>query len=103
MALTLQVLYLSGAGTAFDHGYYLGTHMTIVADCIGRHLKDTLITRGVSGGADQPAGYHAVATLIFAEQDAMDAALAEIGPAVADIANFYDGQPHILLGEIIET
>jgi hypothetical protein len=31
----------------------------------------------------------------------MDAALADIGPAVADIANFYSGTPQMLIGEVI--
>jgi len=51
-----------------------------------------VITKALVGGLDTPAGFHAVATIIFVDQGALDAAMAAVGPAVADIPIFYSGQ-----------
>ena len=101
MTPSLQVLYPTDGGSTFDHDYYSTNHMKIVAESFGRFIKEVVITRGVSGCPDQPAGYHAIATITFADQGAMDSAVAEIGPAVADIANFYDGKPKMLFGNVV--
>jgi uncharacterized protein (TIGR02118 family) len=97
----MQVLYPTDNGTTFDHEYYATKHMEIVGGCIGPHVEKTVVTKGLAGGPDTPAGYHAIATIMFADQDAMDAAMAAVGPAVEDIPNFYSGQPQILIGEVI--
>jgi len=75
--------------------------MDIVGNAIGPHIEKVVVTKGLTGGPDTPAGYHAIATITFADQPAMDAAMAAIGPAVADIPNFYNGQPQMLIGEVI--
>lgn len=100
MSLSLQVLYPTDNETTFDHEYYGTKHMEIVGYNIGEHIERTLITKGLAGGPDTPAGFHAVATIVFADQGALDAAMAAIGPAVADIPNFYSGQPQMLIGEV---
>lgn len=101
MSLTLQVLYPAEDGTSFDHGYYGSKHMEIVGKHIGRFIESTLVTKGLAGGPGVPAPYHVVATIRFADQSALDAAMAAIGPAVADIPNFYSGKPQVLIGEVI--
>lgn len=101
MSVSLQVLYPADNGTTFDHPYYTTKHMEIVGENIGQHIERTLVTKGLAGGPNTPAGFHAVATITFADQSALEAALAAIGPAVADIPNFYSGQPQILIGEVI--
>jgi len=100
MAASLQVLYSTDNNSTFDHDYYATKHMEIVGSSIGPHIESTLVTKGLAGGPDTPPGYHAVATIIFADQAALDAAMAAIGPAVEDIPNFYSGQPQILIGEV---
>ncbi len=100
MSFSLQVLYPTENGTTFDHDYYLSTHMEIVSECIGQYLQNTVITKGIAGGPDTPAGYHAIATMVFADQAALDAALAASGPAVQDIPKFYSGEPQMLIGEV---
>ena len=59
------------------------------------------MTKGVAGGPDTPAGYYAIATIVFADQSAMDSAMANIGPAVQDIPNFTSTQPQMLMGEVV--
>ena len=75
--------------------------MPIVGEAIGEHIQSTLVTKGVAGGPDTPAGYYAIATIVFADQSAMDSAMANIGPAVQDIPNFTSTQPQMLMGEVV--
>lgn len=87
--------------TTFDYDYYLGQHMAIVGDVMGEHIESTLVTKGLAGGPGVAAGYHAVATIVFSSQSAMDAALANAGPALEDIPNFTNAQPQMLIGEVV--
>jgi uncharacterized protein (TIGR02118 family) len=98
---SLQVLYPTDNGTTFDHAYFAAKHMKIVGELLGSHIENTMITKGLAGGQDTPAGFHVVATITFADELALDAALAAIGPAVADIPNFFSGQPQMLIGEVM--
>lgn len=100
MTLSLQVLYPTDNNTTFDHDYYASKHMPIVGEHMGAHIEQTLVVKGLAGGPDTPPGFHAVATMTFADQSALDAALAAAGPALADIPNFYSGQPQMLIGEV---
>ena len=100
MAVSLQVIYPAAEGSKFDHGYYAETHIKLVQDQMGQHIQDIIVTRGLSGGPDTPAPYHAIATLVFADQSAMDAAMQAAGPALADIPNFTDVPPKMLIGEV---
>jgi hypothetical protein len=42
-----------------------------------------------------------VATLTFADQAALDAGFASAGPVLADIPNYYNGPPTMLIGEVL--
>ena len=101
MAVSVQVLYPVGEATTFDYDYYLNQHMAIVGDVIGEHIESTLVTKGLAGAPGAPAGYHAIATIVFANQSAMDAALASVGPALEDISNFTNTEPQMLIGEVV--
>lgn len=100
MTLSLQVLYPTDDGTTFDHDYYQATHMPIVETHMGPHVATSMVVKGLAGGPDTPAGFHAVATFTFQDQAALDACLAAAGPAVSDIPNFYSGAPKMLVGEV---
>ena len=101
MAKSLQVMYPTTEGTKFDYDYYFGTHMNLVAEHMGQHLHSTLVTKGLAGGPDTPPGLYAVATMVFADQQQMDAAMALSGPVLADIPNFTDTKPQMLIGEVV--
>lgn len=101
MSLSLQVLYPTEDNTTFDHDYYTSKHVPIVVENMGPHIDKTHIVKGLAGGPDTPAGFHVIATMIFTDQDSLDAALAAAGPALADIPNFFSGQPQMLIGEAI--
>ena len=100
MAVSLQVLYPTENETTFDHDYYTSKHMAIVGEHMGPHIDNTLVIKGLAGGPDTPPGFHAIATMTFKDQAALDSALAAAEPALADIPNFYNGQPQMLVGEV---
>lgn len=101
MTLSLQVIYPIADDTQFDMDYYLSTHMPLVGEHMGAHIQSTLVTKGLAGGPDTPPAFYAVATLTFADQAAMDAAMGAAGPVVGDIPNFTNTTPHMLVGEVI--
>ncbi|WP_424985300.1 EthD family reductase [Microbulbifer sp. S227A] len=101
MSVSLQVIYPITDGTRFDYDYYLSTHMGLVAQHMGPHIERTLVTRGMAGGPDTPPSIYAIATIVFADQNAMSAAMKLSGPVMADIANFTDVQPQVLIGEVV--
>jgi len=101
MSVSLQVIYPVGDDTSFDYDYYLATHMPLVDEHMGKHIQSTLVTKGLAGGPDTPPGSYAVATMVFADQPAMDAALAASRSVLADIPNFTNTQPQMLIGEVI--
>ena len=101
MPVTLQVLYPVGDGTRFDHDYYHASHLPMVRRYFGSNLERTLVTRiSATAGGGEPA-HHLIATLVFPDQAAFDAAMAVAGPVVADIATFTDTTPVMQVGEIV--
>jgi uncharacterized protein (TIGR02118 family) len=101
MSATVQVLYPVGTDTHFDYDYYAGTHLPMVEEIWGAHLDRTLVTKGLAGGPDTPPGFYVVASLVFKNGDEMQAGMAKAGPLLADIPNFTNSQPQMLMGEVI--
>lgn len=101
MPISLQVLYPVTDTSSFDIDYYLSTHMSLVGEHMGAHIENTLVTQGLAGGPDVPAPFHAIATMTFADQGAMDAAMAKAEPVLADIPNFTTSQPQMLIGAVV--
>ena len=48
-------------------------------------IQSTRVTKAVAGGPDIPAGYYAIATIVFENQAAMDAAMSNAETAINDI------------------
>ncbi|MFY0681588.1 MAG: EthD family reductase [Thalassovita sp.] len=101
MSVSLQVLYPVGDDTHFDHDYYAATHIPLVGSHMGEHIESTSISKGIAGGPDVPAGFYVVATMAFAGMDNLQAALEVAGPVLADIPNFTNVEPKMLIGEVI--
>jgi hypothetical protein len=57
--------------------------------------------KGPTGGPEVPAGFYVVATMIFTGMDKPQAALEAAGLVLADIPNFTNSEPKMLIGEII--
>ena len=100
MSHSLQVLCPITESTNFDYDYYFGKHITIVGENIGEYMESSVVTKGIAG-PDIPAPYYAIATLVFKDKSALDGALSKIEKPVANIANFTNTKPIILIGEIV--
>jgi uncharacterized protein (TIGR02118 family) len=87
--------------TNFNYDFYFDKHMKIVGETLGEHIQSTLVTKGIAGGPDVPAGHYAIATMVFADQSALDIALSKTGTALSDIPNFTNTEPVMLIGEVI--
>jgi uncharacterized protein (TIGR02118 family) len=101
MSISLQVIYPVTDDSTFDHDYYTATHLPLVAEHWGSFIESTLVTKGVAGGPDVPAPYHAVATIVFADQNALQSAMKVGGPVIADVPNFTNIRPQMLIGEVV--
>lgn len=101
MAVSLQVIYPVSDQSRFDYDYYVTTHIPIVERDLGPHIDKVVITKGVAGGPDVPPAYHAIATMTFADQAALEAAMGKAGAALEDIANFTNITPQMLIGEVM--
>lgn len=101
MSVSLQVMYPIKDDTSFDYDYYLSTHMALVGEHMGPHIENTVVTKGLAGGPDTPPSLYAVATIVFSDQDAMNAAMAVSAPVLADIPNFTNSQPQMLIGDVV--
>ena len=103
MSISLQVIYSASEGSTFDHDYYTSKHFAVVDEHISQFIQSQLVTKGVADVPDQPASVHAIATFVFKDNDALGAALTAAGPVLADLPNFTNVQPTMLIGEVTET
>lgn len=101
MSLTLQVLYPITDSTTFGFEYYEGTHIPLVVKVIGPFAISASTSKRIAGGPRTPPGFHAGATMVFEDQAALDAAIAAVGPVIADIPNDYNAEPQMLIGSVV--
>lgn len=64
-------------------------------------IQSTLIIKGIAGGPDAPPAQHAIATMVFADMNGLQTASSTAAPKLADIVNFTNVQPQMLIGEVI--
>ena len=101
MAAHVTVLYPNVADATFDMDYYLTRHMPLVMERFGAH--------GMSGwrvvrfaGAPERTPFSVMATLDFGSLESIRAALsAEGGPVLADVPNFSDQKPVLMMGDAV--
>jgi len=101
MSHSLQVLYPITKSTNFNYDYYFGKRMAIVGENLGEYMESSVVTKGIASGPDVSAPYYAIATLMFKDKSALDGALSRIDKPVADIANFTNTKPIMLIGEVV--
>ena len=102
MTISLQIAYSTENGTTFNYEYYMENHMELIGRVMGLHRENVQVTNGLSGGQDTSAPFHAVATILCEDQAVLEASLALAGPAFEDVRNYYDGQPAVLIGEVLD-
>ncbi|MTI45496.1 uncharacterized protein (TIGR02118 family) [Roseibium hamelinense] len=101
MAVSLQVLYPVGADTTFDYDYYTSTHMGLVEQHMGPFMTSVQACKGLSGGPDTPPEFYAIFTAVFEDQEKFSEAMAAAAPVLADIPNYTNTKPQMLIGEVI--
>ena len=75
--------------------------MAIVGESLDEYMESSVVTKGIAGGSDVPAPYYTIATLVFKIKSALDGALSKIDKPVANIANFTNTKPIMLIGEVV--
>ncbi|ADZ90475.1 EthD family reductase [Marinomonas mediterranea] len=100
MTVSLQVLYPVVDGVDFDFEYYFSHHMPLVAEYMGEFIEMTLVTKGLASGPETPSPYYAIASMTFADKTSLDSAMRVADPVIEDIANFYNAEPEMMVGEV---
>jgi len=99
MTVTVHAIYPARDGARFDHDYYSERHMKLVREVLGpKGLIDITASKGLAGGPEAPPPYFAVAEMTFPDEATMQAALGAAEPLMADIPNFTDVEPELLIG-----
>ena len=95
--LSVVILYPKADDTHFDMEYYTSKHMPLFADVLGDACQ--------GWGVMEPAAeYHAVAWATVESMDAFGAAMgARGGEVMADVANYTNTEPKLLMGGITGT
>lgn len=99
--IRVSVMYPNSEGATFDHDYYREKHMELVRRVIPG-VKGIQVDKGVSGGGNAPAAYVAIGHLYFDTMDDFAAGMAKGGAeAMADVPNFTNVQPSVLVSETV--
>jgi len=96
--ISVHIMYPRTDDSTFDMAYYVATHMTLFADILG----DACVSWGASAIAEGP--WAAIGWTLVDSQDAFNTALAERGAEVAaDVANYTNVSPEMIIGEVAST
>ena len=99
----LRVCYKHGA--RFDEGYYISTHTPLVHAVMGPHGAKNLemIKVTTTTGAATIPPYQVIFSAYFDSPAGLQAAMQDprIGEVMGDIANFHDGVPDVMIGEVV--
>jgi uncharacterized protein (TIGR02118 family) len=97
--IVVSVLYPNTPGTTFDLDYYRDRHLPLVRELLEPGGMRSL-SYYVPGPAEADPPYRLVAELRFDSMAEVEAGMAEHGAVTqADIVNFTDVEPVILVGE----
>lgn len=100
--IKVSVFYPNEEGKKFDMGYYLNTHIPMVAEKLGTALKGGSVEQGL-GGAEpgSPATYVAMGHLLFDSVETFQSSFGAHAEAIsADIPNYTDIQPTFQISEV---
>ncbi len=98
----LRVCYKHGI--RFDERYYTSTHLPLAGAILGPYgVTSVEMVKLTAGGDGSAPPYQVMFSAYFASEEALQNALQSprLGEVMADIGNFYDGAPDVLLGEVV--
>jgi uncharacterized protein (TIGR02118 family) len=98
----LRVCYKHGV--RFDDAYYVSKHLPLVGSVMGPHgLKSVEVVKvnPTPDGSRPP--YQVFFSAYFESAAGLQNAMQspKIGEVMADIQNFYDGMPDVLIGDVV--
>ena len=98
----LRVCYKHGV--RFDEGYYISTHSPLVNAVMGPHgleKVEMIKVTATPSGSNPP--YQVIFSAYFDSAASLQAAMQDprIGEVMGDIANFHDGAPDVMMGEVV--
>ena len=98
----LRVCYKHGV--RFDEGYYIATHSPLVKAVMGPHgltRVEMIRVTAAPGSANPP--YQVIFSAYFDSPASLQAAMQDprIGEVMGDIANFHDGSPDVMIGDVV--
>lgn len=98
----LRVCYKHGV--RFDEGYYVSKHLPLAGGVMGPHGVQRVEMLKVTGTPDGSAPpYQVIFSAYFDTAAGLQAAMQDpgIGAVMGDIANFYDGAPDLMIGDVV--
>ena len=99
----LRVFYKQGH--SFDEAYYKNTHLPMVGAVMGPHGAQRVEMVKVTSTPDgsKPA-YQIIFSAYFKTAADLQGALTDprIGEVMGDIANFHNGTPDVVIGEVVD-
>jgi len=100
--MIVSVVYPKTETSTFDHAYYVGTHVPLVARLWGPlGLRHTTVLRGTGSLGGAPA-YELICLLDFKSQEAFtEAAGAHADEVMGDIRNFTNVEPFVQFNESV--
>jgi uncharacterized protein (TIGR02118 family) len=90
-------------GVRFDETYYTSTHLPLVAGIIGSTVKHIEVVKVASAADGSTPPYQMMFSAYFDSPSALEAAMQNprMPEVLADIQNFFDGMPELLIGEVV--
>ena len=97
----LRVCYKHGV--RFDEGYYTSKHLPLVGGIIGAAVKNIEVVKLASAGDGSAPPYQMMFSAYFDSPSALESAMQNprMPEVLADVQNFYDGMPELLIGEVV--
>jgi uncharacterized protein (TIGR02118 family) len=102
--IKVTILYPNADGKKFDMDYYTSKHFPMLRTVFGDALKATAIDKGIAGGAaGAPVPFLAIGYLYFDTVAAFQSGMAANAAKIrADVPNYTNIQPVILISEVVE-
>jgi len=98
----LRVCYKYGA--RFDQDYYVSKHLPLAGTVFGPHgLKNVEIMRVTATPDGSKPPYQLIFSAYFESAAGLQNAMQspQMGQVLADVQNYYDGIPDVLIGELV--
>jgi uncharacterized protein (TIGR02118 family) len=98
----IRVSVLYPPSSKFDWDYYLGKHVPLLRERLGKALKAVTVDKGMAGGQPgTPPGFPAMIHMTFDSADAFQKAFAPHAKDIlSDIPNYTNAQPLMQVSDV---